>query len=82
VRFHDLRHTFASLLIQQGESLTYIRDQLGHSSIQMTVDIYGHLVPGGNIQAVDKLDDNPSEGLSESGSKVVADDPQGKPKYV
>jgi len=54
VRFHDLRHTFASLLIAQGESLTYIRDQLGHYSIQMTVDIYGHLVPGGNRAAVDK----------------------------
>jgi integrase len=57
VRFHDLRHTFASLLIQQGEGLPYIRDQLGHSSIQVTVDIYGHLVPGGNRQAVDKLDE-------------------------
>ncbi len=83
VRFHDLRHTFASLLIQQGEDLPYIRDQLGHFSIQMTVDIYGHLVPGGNRQAVDKLDDNPSgEPPAESGSKTVADDPQGKPKYV
>jgi integrase len=57
VRFHDLRHTFASLLIQQGESLAYIRDQLGHSSINVTVDTYGHLVPGGNRQAVDKLDE-------------------------
>ncbi len=83
VRFHDLRHTFASLLIQQGENLTYIRDQLGHFSIQMTVDIYGHLVPGGNRQAVDKLDDAPSgESSAESGSKMVADDPQSKAKYV
>jgi integrase len=47
VRFHDLRHTFASLLIQQGESLAYVRDQMGHKSIQIAVDIYGHLVPGG-----------------------------------
>ncbi|MFB3060912.1 MAG: hypothetical protein ACE10C_06010, partial [Candidatus Binatia bacterium] len=61
----------------------YIRDQLGHFSIQMTVDIYGHLVPGGNRQAVDKLDDNLSgEPPAESGSKTVADDPQGKPKYA
>ncbi len=59
VRFHDLRHTFASLLIQNGESLPYIRDQLGHSSIQITVDVYGHLAPGGNRQAVDRLDDEP-----------------------
>ena len=34
------------LLIQQGESLAYVRDQMGHASIQVTVDIYGHLVPG------------------------------------
>ena len=57
MRFHDLRHTFASLLLQQGESPAYVRDQLGHSSIQMTVDVYGHLIPGLNRQAVDKLDD-------------------------
>ena len=54
---HFLRHTFASLLIQQGESLAYVKEQMGHSSIDITVDIYGHLVPGGNRQAVDKLDD-------------------------
>src|SRR5262249_11066033 len=40
---HTLRHTFASLLIAQGESLAYIRDQLGHQSIKITVDTYGHL---------------------------------------
>jgi integrase len=57
IRFHDLRHTFASLLIQNRESLAYVRDQLGHASIQLTVDTYGHLVPGANRQAVDWLDD-------------------------
>lgn len=47
VRFHDLRHTFASLLLPQGESLVYVKEQMGHSSIQVTVDLYGHLTPGG-----------------------------------
>ena len=56
IRVHDLRHTFASLLIQNGESLAYVKEQLGHASIKMTVDTYGHLVPGGNKQAVDRLD--------------------------
>lgn len=55
IRFHDLRHTFASLLISNGESLAYVKDQLGHSSIKMTVDVYGHLVPGSNRQAVNRL---------------------------
>jgi len=59
IRIHDLRHTFASLLIAQGESLAYVRDQLGHHSIQVTVDVYGHLVPGSNRDAVDRLDDKP-----------------------
>lgn len=58
VRIHDLRHTYASLLIQGRESLAYVRDQLGHGSIKVTVDIYGHLSPEGNKAAVDKLDDD------------------------
>src|SRR4051812_38692251 len=55
VRLHNLRHTFSSLLIQNGESLVYVKEQLGHHSIQIMVDTYGHLVPGGNRQAVDRL---------------------------
>jgi hypothetical protein len=51
-----LRHTFGSLLIPAGASLAYVRDQRGHSSIQITVDIYGHLIPGANIAFVDRLD--------------------------
>lgn len=57
LRFHDLRHSFASYLIANGESLAYVRDQMGHASIQITVDTYGHLIPGANRQAVNRLDD-------------------------
>lgn len=61
MRLHDTRHTFASLLLSNGESPVYVKEQLGHSSIQMTVDIYGHLIPSSNRHAVNKLDDlNPS----------------------
>jgi integrase len=56
IRIHDLRHTFASLLIQNGESLVYVKEQMGHYSIQLTVDTYGHLIPGGNTAALDRLD--------------------------
>jgi integrase len=60
IRIHDLRHTFASLLLQQGESVVYVKEQLGHASIQITVDTYGHLIPGANRAAVDGLDDAPT----------------------
>lgn len=57
---HDMRHTFASLLLQQGESPQYVKEQMGHHSIQVTVDIYGHFIPGSNRQAVDRLDEAPT----------------------
>ncbi len=57
IRFHDLRHTNASLLLQNGESPVYVKEQMGHHSIQITVDTYGHLIPGANRQAVNRLDD-------------------------
>jgi integrase len=56
MRLHDVRHTFASLLLSQNESPVYVKEQLGHSSIQMTVDIYGHLIPSSNRGAVNRLD--------------------------
>jgi integrase len=45
VRFHDLRHTLASLLIQNGASIEVIANQLGHSSTAVTVKHYAHLSP-------------------------------------
>jgi integrase len=57
IRFHDLRHSFASWLIANGESLAYVKEQLGHHSIQITVDTYGHPIPGANRKAVNALDD-------------------------
>jgi len=56
VRLHDLRHTFASQLIEQGAHPKYIQEQLGHSSITMTMDTYGHLFPNRNRGVVDGLD--------------------------
>src|SRR5262245_13496962 len=66
---HSLRHTFASLLLQQGESPVYVQRQLGHASIKLTVDTYGRWLPMGNKAAVDRLDDRGAGGC---GSKLVA----------
>jgi len=56
IRIHDLRHTYASMLINQGENLKYVQAQLGHSSIKTTVDRYGHLMPDAHRGANDRLD--------------------------
>lgn len=57
IRFHDLRHTYTALLISQGENIKFIQNQLGHASIQTTLDRYGHLLPEANTQAAKRLDD-------------------------
>ena len=55
IRFHDLRHTYASLLIHQGGHPKYIQSQLGHSSIDITMDIYGHIMEATNHEAANNL---------------------------
>lgn len=55
IRFHDLRHTYASLLIDQGENLKYIQTQLGHSSPTVTLNVYAHLMKPTNQKAVCRL---------------------------
>lgn len=56
-KLHTLRHTFASLLIQGGEPITYVQRQLGHHSPAFTLAVYTHFVPRGDRRAVDTLDD-------------------------
>ena len=46
LRFHDLRHTFVSLLIQQGVNVKAIAEQAGHANAAMTLNVYAHLFPG------------------------------------
>jgi integrase len=43
---HDLRHTYATILLMDHYSPAYVQKQLGHHSITMTVDVYGHWIPG------------------------------------
>ena len=50
-----LRHTHASLLVAQGEHPKVISERLGHSSIAVTFDVYGHLMPGLDEEVAEKL---------------------------
>lgn len=55
-RFHDLRHTAAALMIAEGAHLLAVKERLGHSSIQVTSDRYGHLFPSLEAALTDRLD--------------------------
>jgi integrase len=45
IRFHDLRHSAASILLAKGVNPKVVQELPGHSSIKMTMDIYSHLIP-------------------------------------
>ncbi len=52
---HDLRHTFASLLIAAGVGIKRVQTLLGHSSARLTLDVYAHLLPDHDDGAAEKL---------------------------
>ncbi len=56
VRFHDLRHTYATFLIAQNENIKFIQSQLGHASITTTIDRYGHILPNTHHGVGQRLD--------------------------
>lgn len=56
VRLHDLRHTHASLLLQQNVNAKVVSERLGHASIQITLDTYSHLLPGLQESAIQRFD--------------------------
>jgi len=57
IRFHDLRHTFASLLIAAGKNPKYVAVQMGHHSAAFTFDTYGHLMDRLPVHPVEWIDD-------------------------
>lgn len=56
VRFHDLRHTVASLLLAAGTNVKAVQEQLGHSTARMTLDVYAHTLPGMRQQVAATLE--------------------------
>lgn len=71
IRFYDLRHTHASLLIHEGVHPKKIAERLGHSSIKLTMDTYGHLFDGSDRESAERMD-------RLFGQKPGPDDPQGQ----
>ncbi|MDX9865925.1 MAG: site-specific integrase, partial [Anaerolineaceae bacterium] len=57
IRFHDLRHTAASLMLNNGIPLIIVSRRLGHAQPSITLDVYGHLIPGKQQEAASLMDD-------------------------
>jgi integrase len=57
IRFHDLRHTHATMLLQQNIHVKVISERLGHSKIGVTLDVYSHVLPSMQQEAAEKLDE-------------------------
>lgn len=56
VRFHDLRHTHATMLLQQGVNPKVVSERLGHSTVNLTLDTYSHVLPGIQEEVAQKVD--------------------------
>ena len=63
VRFHDLRHTFASLMLMRGAKPKVISEALGHASVGFTMDVYSHIIEGMQADAMVLLDEVLPEGV-------------------
>ena len=57
IRFHDARHTHASIILKQGVYPKIVQERLGHSSIQITLDTYSHVAPGLQEAVANRFDD-------------------------
>ncbi|MFC1899412.1 site-specific integrase [Chloroflexota bacterium] len=57
IRFHDTRHTHASIMLKQGIHPKIVQERLGHSSIQITLDTYSHVAPGLQAAAAKSFDE-------------------------
>jgi len=72
VRFHDLRHTFASLMLLRGEKPKVISEALGHASVAFTMDTYSHIIEGMQEDAVALLDEVLPAGVNGVSQKINA----------
>lgn len=57
IQFHDLRHTHATIMLEQGVHTKVVSERLGHSSIEITLDTYSHILPGLQEAAAEKFGD-------------------------
>lgn len=70
ITFHSLRHTHASILLQQGVSSKTVAERLGHSTVVITLDTYSHVTPGVKEDAANRFEEALSQAEIPAGEKV------------
>jgi len=80
IKLHSIRHSYASILLSEGVNLFYVSKQLGHSSTNITSDIYGHFIPSEFNREVDLLD-APAPSCTLSAPKAL-NSPKEKPQHI
>ena len=69
LRFHGLRHTLASLMLAGGVHLEVVSERLGHSGVGITGDLYSHVLPTVQLDAVERFGVSWREWLAKSGDR-------------
>ena len=86
MRIHDLRHSYATILLAAGEHPKVVQETLGHSSVQLTLDTYSHLLPDMGLKeraaarldalltapSQPSVDENPGQNPGRNGQEVVS----------
>jgi integrase len=76
IRFHDLRHGWATMALEAGEHPKVVAEQLGHASVRVTLDTYSHVTPGVQREAVTRV---AGRFLNPAVSRLLADEPASSP---
>ncbi len=77
IRFHDLRHSHATLLLKAGIHPKIVSERLGHANIGITLDTYSHVLPGLQERAAKRFDEMLESGvITENVSKMLAKEPK------
>ena len=71
--FHDLRHTFATMMIANGTDVRTVSSYLGHASPSMTLDVYADVDPDAKRAAVSKIDQEFSAAYAEEGARLIGE---------
>ncbi len=80
IRFHALRHTFATMALQYGLDIKTLSSTIGHSSVELTIDTYSHVTDNMRYAAADKIDTTIGRNKGKQGSIKRTEESEDRPE--